>query len=444
MEKEQIISIIYEWQNSILQIGGVARKYENELLSVIGSKPIKIVTGFRRSGKSFLLQRLLKSLVNDKKVKLENVLYLNFEDFRLTTINSSEKLAHIYSTFTELIASGGDVIVALDEIQNVNNWDKFVRTLYEKKSTSKNNIEIILTGSNSELLSSEIGTNLSGRFIEFFILPFSFSEYLYYLNIEEINSEQKYYRNNEKIKKLFYAYIKYGGLPEHFSITNEKAKYSYLEGVLNKVILDDVIKRFNVKNAELVEKVLQYQMSCIGNIVSYSRIKNYISELGYDIKQDTIVNYVRYFLKSFALYEVGKFDWKAKRVFSGSKKYYSIDTGIANLYKGLTNNLSKLLENIVFLHLRRNNEGKNIHYFGNTKEIDFIVESKKGVFTKYQVCQKLINDNEQRELSAFLDLDKYLIKGKNFILTLDDEEKEINFKGIKIQKKNIVKFILGV
>ena len=443
MEKEQIVSVIYEWQNSILQIKGIAREYENDLLSVIGSKPIKIVTGFRRSGKSFLLQRVIKNLVDSKKVKLENVLYLNFEDFRLTGINSSEKLAYVYSTFTELVSSEGNIIIALDEVQNVNNWDRFVRTLYEKKSTNKNNIEIILTGSNSELLSSELGTNLSGRFIELFILPFSFKEYLAYLDIG-VDSKQQYYRNHGKLKKLFYDYVKYGGLPEHFSITNEKAKYSYLEGVLNKVILDDVIKRFSIKNTELVEKVLQYQMSCVGNVISYSRIKNYISDLGYDVKQDTIVNYVRYFLKSFALYEVGKFDWKAKRVFSGSKKYYSIDTGIANLYKGLTNNLSKLLENVIFLHLRRSNERKDIHYFGNTKEIDFIVESERGVFTKYQVCQKLTNENKQRELSAFLDLDKYLMKGKNFLLTLDDEEKDINYKGLKIQKKNIIKFILGV
>lgn len=443
MEKEQVISIIYEWQNSILQIGGVFREYENELLSVIGSKPIKIVTGFRRSGKSFLLQRVLKSLVNSKKIKLENILYLNFEDFRLTSINSPEKLANVFNTFTELIAGEGNVIIALDEIQNINNWDKFVRTLYEKKSANKKNIEIILTGSNSELLSSELGSNLAGRFIEFFILPFSFKEYLQYLNIEA-KSKQQYYRNHEKIKKLFYDYVKYGGLPEHLSITNEKAKYSYLEGVLNKVVLDDVIKRFSIKNTGLLEKVLHYQMSCIGNIVSYSRIKNYIHDLGYNVKQDTIVTYIQSFIKSFALYEVGKFDWKARRVFSGSKKYYSIDTGIATLYKGLTSNLSKLLENIIFLHLRRNNKGKNIHYVGNIQEIDFIVESDKGGFTKYQICQKLTRENKQRELSAFLNLDKYLMKGKNFILTLEDEEKDISYEGVQIYKRNIIKFILGV
>lgn len=443
MDKEQILKIITEWQNSILQIEGIERDYEKELLSLIGSKPIKIITGFRRSGKSFLLQRVLKNLILKKKIKLENILYLNFEDFQLTPINSPEKLEDILRTFIELVASSGNVIIALDEVQNVNHWDKFVRTLYEKKLFGKYAVEIILTGSNSELLSSEIGSSLAGRFIELFILPFSFLEYLRYLQIS-IKNKSEYYRNYGKIKKHFYDYIKYGGLPEHLSITNEKAKYSYLEGVLNKVVLDDVIKRFKVKNSSLVEKILQYQISNIGNKISYSRVKNYIHDLGYEIKQDTLVNYVQYFLKGFALYEVGKFDWKAKRVFSGLKKYYSVDTGIANLYKGLTNNFSKLLENVIYLHLKRDSEIKNIHYFENQKEIDFISQLRTGIFNKYQISQEINRENEKREQDAFIEVDKFLKTGKNILLSLDENENEITYKGIKIYRKNIIKLLIGL
>ena len=301
-------------------------------------------------------------------------------------------------------------------------------------------MEIILTGSNSGLLSSELGSNLAGRFIEFFILPFSFSEYLRYSKLN-IKSESDYNRHQDKIRSLFYEYIKYGGLPEHFSITTEKAKYSYLEGIINKVILDDIIKRFSVKNTFLIEKILYYLTSNIGNIISYSRVKGYIKNLGLEIKQDTIVNYIEYLLKSFALFEVSKFDWKSKRIFAGSKKYYSIDPGMVNLYKGLSNNFSKQLENLVYIELKRRDEVKNIHYASNGKEIDFITETKKDIFNKYQICQELTNTNKDRELKAFSIVDKYLHKGENTLITLEDYEEKLNFNGVKINKRNLIKYL---
>ena len=439
MERQEILEVLYEWQNLILQTEGIERSYEKEIITTIGSKPIKIITGFRRSGKSFLVLRILKELIRQKSIKLENILYLNFEDLRLSEINTAKKLNKVYQIFLSTVAKEGDKIIVLDEVQNIQDWDKFVRTIYEKKSIS-NEIEIILTGSNSELLSSELGSNLAGRFIEFFILPFSFSEYLRYSKLN-IKSESDYNRHQNKIRSLFYEYIKYGGLPEHFSITTEKAKYSYLEGIINKVILDDIIKRFSVKNTFLIEKILYYVTSNIGNIISYSRVKGYIKNLGLEIKQDTIVNYIEYLLKSFALFEVSKFDWKSKRIFAGSKKYYSIDPGMVNLYKGLSNNFSKQLENLVYIELKRRDEVKNIHYASNGKEIDFITETKKDIFNKYQICQELTNTNKDRELKAFSIVDKYLHKGENTLITLEDYEEKLNFNGVKINKRNLIKYL---
>ena len=179
MDASGYISLIYEWQNLILKREGVVREIEGPVLSAIPSKPIKIIAGFRRTGKSFLAQRIAKRLVGQGLYRIDNILYLNFEDFRLSDINSAKKLASVYDLFITDIAKDGPKLILLDEIQNVSGWDKFVRTIYEKDEE----IRIILTGSNSELLSAELGSNLAGRFIEFFILPFSFREFLLYRGI---------------------------------------------------------------------------------------------------------------------------------------------------------------------------------------------------------------------------------------------------------------------
>jgi predicted AAA+ superfamily ATPase len=324
MEVEELSVLIYEWQSFLLsQDEGIERDAEKMILESIGSKPMKIITGFRRSGKSFIVQRIARKLVNSKKYSRENLLYLNFEDFRLAEVLSPKDLSRIYDFFLSRIAKKGKKLLILDEIQNVNGWDKWIRTVYEKEK----DIEIILTGSNSQLLSQELGTNLAGRFIEFFIFPFSFKEFLTYRQIS-VNHEKDYLQNRQEIRTQFYEFLKFGGLPEVLDIRNEESKLSYLQGIVTKVILDDVIKRFNIENINLLEKLLSYLLSTAGNIVAYTKLKNRIQAYGlYDIKVETIIKYINYLTKPFALVELNKFDWKQSKVFSTSKKFYAIDTG---------------------------------------------------------------------------------------------------------------------
>ena len=432
----QLLYVITEWQNQILNTSGIVRSYETRLIKAAGSKPIKIITGFRRSGKSFLVQRLAHHLVKEKKYSLKNILYLNFEDFRLASINNPEKLNDLYKTFRNQIADSCNKLLVFDEIQKVCDWDKFIRTIYEKD----NDIEIILTGSNSELLSAEIGSNLAGRFIEFFILPFSLSEILLYQEIT-IQSQIDYLHHKDYIEKHFYSYIKFGGLPEILTIDEGQSRYSYLEGILNKVILDDIIERFKIKHPAIIEKIIYYLFAAIGNNISFTKIANYLRELGINLKPETIINYTDHILKTFALYETTKFDWKIGKIFSTSRKYYAVDTGIAHLNPVTVSNFSKQLENAVFLKLRRHY--KTIHFgaLASGKEIDFIVQDKPGHFTKLQICKTLHEKNSQRELSPFSLADTYL-QGDNILLTLDEEEKELKFKGVTIMKKNLIKWLL--
>ena len=439
MEKDDIIRLIAEWQNRILRIQGIYREYLDALHATIGSKPIKIITGFRRSGKSFLVQLAARKLIENNTFSVSNILYLNFEDFRLAGINTPEKLDTFYRVFRSEIADGKKKLLIFDEIQNVNNWDRFIRTIYE----TDHDVEIILTGSNSRLLSSEIGSNLAGRFIELSILPFDFKEYLRYMDIK-ISNAADYFRNQEKIHYHFSQYVKFGGLPEILSINSETARFSYIEGIISKVILDDIIKRFNIKHTTVVEKTLFYLFSAIGNIISFTKISNYLKRLDISIKNETLIKYIQYMLTTFAIYETNKFDWKLGKLFGTTRKYYAVDTGVVNLYPGMVSNYSKQLENIVFLKLKRNRKQINFGALPSGKEIDFITQTANGEFEKYQVTQTLHKDNYDRELSSFLLQNTYLKDGKNILLTLDENEEEIDYQDAKVLKKNLIRWLLGL
>ncbi len=439
MDKAILFPIILEWQKIAAQTEGIFRLYQLELFELIGSKPIKIVTGFRRSGKSFLVQKTISQLIAEKKIAKKNVLYLNFEDYQLASINNAQLLDEVFQLFMNEIAEEGKRLIVLDEIQLVKGWDKFVRTIYEKYR----NIEIILTGSNSELLSSELGSNLAGRFVEIKILPFDFKEFLLIRGLN-IKTEKDYFENINKISSLFGEYLNFGGLPELVSITNEKAKQSYLEGVLSKVILDDVVNRFNVRQPAVVEQIIKYLFIGTGNITSYARISTHLKTAGYEVKPDTVANYVDFIVKTFAMYTLEKLEYKQSRVFSTIKKFYSVDTGFSALYGGYLKIYSRLLENVVFLKLKKESYQINFGQNESGKEIDFVVTERNRSATNYQVSVTLNESNKDRELSSFVSIDKYVSNGKHIFLSTDADEKTIEYSGIKIEKHNIVRWLLGV
>ncbi len=439
MENDELSVIIYEWQTFLLsQDQGIEREAEKLILESIGSKPMKIITGFRRTGKSFIVQRIARQLVNAQKYSKENLLYLNFEDFRLAEVLNPKDLSRIYEFFLTRIAKKGKKLLILDEIQNVTGWDKWIRTMYEKEK----DIEIILTGSNSQLLSQELGTNLAGRFIEFFIFPFSFREFLRYRQME-VSHKEDYFRNRQEIISQFYEFLKFGGLPEVLDIRNEESKLSYLQGIITKVILDDVIKRFKIENINLLEKLLSYLLSTAGNMGAYTKLKNKIQAYGlYDIKLETIMKYVNYLTKPFALVELNKFDWKQSKVFSTSKKFYSIDTGLLSLYRPFNENYPYRLENVLFLELKRSNREMYYGLIENNSEIDFLTHSHLEDWHLYQVTAELKEENLKRELNAFYLADKYLKEGKCTVFTLEEDQKSFTFKGVEIQQRNIIQYLL--
>lgn len=439
IQVNQYLPIIGEWQNVIAKVRGLERSDHHALLEASSSKPIKIVSGFRRSGKSFLVQMVANALVKAEKFSLGNILYLNFEDYRLAEISQIASLDTLVQYFLNKLAGLGKKLLIFDEIQLVPQWDKLIRTLYEKEQ----DIEIFLTGSNSELLSSEIGSNLAGRFIEFQILPFSFKEFLAF-NELIIEDETDFYKNLPAIKSYFTQYLQFGGLPEIFSIKNENTKFSYLQGILSKVILDDIIERFEVRQPMIIEKIIHYLFVSVGNVVAPARIVNLLANEKITIKPDTVSTYIDYITKTFAMFEVNRFDWKLNRVFNTRKKYYAVDTGIINLFRGTTNNYSKQLENIVFLKLKKDFSSINYSLMIGEREIDFLVKDRGNSYSKFQVATHIAAENKERELSAFITSDQHLNKANNFLLTMEEQEDILKINNTVITKKYLLKWLLDI
>lgn len=425
--------IIISWQNQILKTNGIKRKkYFNEIYESIGSKPIKVVSGFRRVGKSFLIKQIAKKLLENKKFLLENILYLNFEDYELLWFRNGDWVLELLQTFETSIASAWSKLILLDEIQLVENWNTVIRTIYEKW-----NYEIIITGSNSELLSSEIGSNLAWRFIEFQILPFEFSEFLTYNNIITTNPND-IIRHKIEIYKLFERYLSWWGLPEVFDITNIETKAAYIKWIIEKVILDDIIQRFGVRQIDSFQKTLYFIFSCIGQDVSIVNIYNkFLAITQKSITQNQIIKYLSYIVKSFCLYSIPRFDWKLNKIFETAKKYYAVDAWLISvLQQNNTEKTERNLENIIFLHLKK--YFNKVEYIGwnHLAEIDFLVKDWNWNHIKIQVCYEINDTNSKREIGNLI---KTQIEWRNILIY---KENKTTSTIQSIEMINIVDFLI--
>lgn len=439
METEKLIAVLYEEQNRILRCSGIERYCHHQILAACSSSPIKIVTGFRRSGKSWLCRQLVRDLVKQGTVALENVLSLNFEDYRLDDIRGPAELDDICKAFINRVAKPGLKVLLLDEIQNVPGWERFLRKFHEHE----HDWQILVTGSNSELLSSEFSTRLAGRHINFELLPFSFREVLAYRSVR-IQTESDYFRHQADIGKAFEEFIASGGLPERLTIQDSSAIQSYLGGIVSKVILDDVIKRCRVEHVAVLERILAFILSSPGQIISFATLTKRLAALGSKLKTDTVIRYVGYLHSVYAIFELGRFDWKLSRLFDTTRKYYGIDTGIMNLYRQTAENRSFLLENIVYLELRRQG---TIPHFGSLQqggELDFIVPQGGRHWQAIQVCTRINTTNYTRELGIFSTAQAYLRQKESLLLVEDGNKENLTLDGLTVQIIPLTRWLLGV
>ena len=386
----------------------VERKdYFSWLSQATSNHLIKAIVGFRRSGKSFLLKMLSQSLIS-KGVPQTNIFYLNFENDLLREVKTVQELRQIWEIYQREVADiKKPIYIFWDEIQLVQNWEKLVRAIYEQGKYN-----IFISGSNSKLLSGELSSSLSGRSLSLEIKPFNFKEYLAFLKVDPKN----YYSQKQKIDQAFSFYLYRGGIYEQFRLLPDMAR-TYHESLVQKIILDDIVKRYQVDNVNVLKETFEFVQGNITSTISIRKIVGRLENQGLKVSTTTIENYLRYWSSAYAIERLTKFDYKLSRVFSRTAKYYLIDN---SFIEGRHEADEKRLENLVFNELIRKYGRENV-FFGqneNGYEVDFIV-NKDGKFLCFQVCLRLTDENSKREFGN-LELAQKSLGGSGTVLYVDN------------------------
>lgn len=393
--------------------------YLNQLIQFKDKKLIKVITGLRRSGKSTLLSLFENHLITSG-VDRNHIIRMNFESFEFDEITNYKEL-HAYIN-ERILDPNKRHYILLDEVQQVSSWERVINSFLVDA-----NVDIFITGSNAYLLSSELSTLLSGRYVEIKMQPLSFKEYLEFLDSDKEMS----------LPEKFNQYLEYGGLPTIVELLdNPDTIGPFLEGIYNTVLMKDVIERNGVRDAALLESILKFISANIGSIVSTKKISDYLTSSGRKTTSDTIDNYLKMLENAFIIYKANRYDLKGKMFLKTLEKYYIVDIGIRNKLIGLRNtDYGHVLENIVYLELLRRGYEVTIGKIGSL-EVDFVASKPKEKIY-YQVSATIMDDKtRERELRPLESIsDNY----PKYILTMDQTVFN-DYSGIRV--KNIIDFLL--
>lgn len=381
------------------------KEYISKLEAYKNQDLIKVISGIRRSGKSTLLE-MYRERLQKQGVKNNQIVFLNFEDFELRKFLND--LDGLYYHIINQLDLSKPCYVFLDEVQNVNEFERLVDGLFVKP-----NVDVYITGSNALLLSGELATLLSGRYIEISILPFSFSEYLTARNIDVGNKYLNY-------EAFFFDYINETSLPKGVELREKgfDKVYEYLEAIYNTIIEKDITQRHQIYDKRAFGNIVKFVASNIGNILSPGNIAKTLTQNGQSIHNTTVERYLEYLVTSFVFYKVNRFDIKGKKQLATQEKYYLVDPGLLNILAGKerTTERGHILENVVYLELLR--RGYKI-WTGTSRnnEVDFVCKTPSGDIEYYQVAWQISSERtEEREFGA---LEKIKDNYPKFLLTTD-------------------------
>jgi len=376
--------------------------YTEQLTNFINKPQIKIITGIRRSGKSTVL-RLLKETLLGLGINEEQLILINFESFAFSEFTSAQKL---YQYVKEKIPQNQKSYLLLDEIQEVDGWEKAVNAFLADFNT-----DIYITGSNSHMLSSELATYLAGRYVEIPVFTLSFREFM--------DFRRHYFPQEESKINPFETYLRMGGFPVIHTVNyDEETTYKVVRDIYSSVILRDTVQRYKIREVELLERVIRYAFDNIGSPFSGKNVADYFKNQQRKTDINTIYNYLHALEGAFILYRVPRYDIKGKEILKTQEKFYAGDVSIVYATMGYRDRMiSGILENIVFLELKRRGYRVFIGKLDN-KEIDFIAE-KQGWKIYIQVAYKLESKQTvDREFAPLLAVDdhhpKYVISMDNF------------------------------
>ncbi len=391
-------------------------KYLSQIRDFYDKDLIKIITGIRRSGKSVLLKQIIDEL-KEQDIDEDHIIYINFEDVRYAGITDYLKLNEF---IISKIKDDQKYYLFFDEIQWVSNWEKVINSF---KATL--NVSIFITGSNSKLLSGELATLLSGRYVSFQMAPFNFKEVI----------ELKKLKTKEDIKNAFMDYILWGGMPQRFEFDNLESMKAYLTDIFNSIVLKDIVKRYNIKNVTLFERIMEYLVTNPSQVFSPKNMLNEFAKEDIPISSKTVYDCLDYAESSMLMRKAMEYDIRGKRILSRKDKYYLTDLGLGQVLNvNKKGQYGAYLENIVFNELIYRGYDVSIGN-NNGKEIDFVV-TKYNQKEYYQVCYYLTDENVvEREFGAFQGIDDNYPK---YVLSMD----ELDFSQNGIIHKNIINWLL--
>lgn len=379
--------------------------YIDKIKPFIGKSLIKVLTGQRRVGKSSLLMQVRDIILEDEPET--NIIYINKELSEFSSISDSGSLFEYVSVNS---GSGGKIALFIDEVQEIESFEIVLRDL-----VTRNNFDIYCTGSNARLLSGELATYLSGRYIEIKVFGLSYSEFLMFHKLPDSADS-------------FMSYMKFGGLPYLINLEMDSRIVSeYLSSIYNTILLKDVVARFNVRNVKFLENLVAFLAGNVGSIVSAKKISDFLKSQKINISTQVVIDYLGYLETSFLISRVKRTGIEGKRVFEIGEKYYFGDIGIRNTIAGFAaTDYNKILENIVYLHLRMAGYSVTVGKDGE-KEIDFIA-SRSGEKIYVQVTYLLASrETIDREFGNLLEIPDNFPK---YVVTMDDMHETTTFKGI--------------
>ena len=393
--------------------------YLNQIGRLIDKDPIKIITGVRRSGKTYLLKSIQEEL-KSRGVADENIFLISFESMKYNKIENFSQLDECIIDLTK--NTNGKLYLLFDEIQNVKNWEKSINA-YRVDF----NCDIYITGSNSELLSGEMATLISGRYYQINIYPFSFVEFVQYKKEIEKNDVSN-------LEELFNEYVEYGGMPPIQQVATQD-KYSYLGDIYNTILLKDIIARHNIRNTDMLNRILDYVIMNLGKNFSATNIAKYMKHEGRKISKDTILNYLLYSKNACFIHQAPREDIKGKKVLQHNEKYFLVDHSFYQVKYGDIENIGSILENIVYIELLRRGYDVKVGII-NEKEIDFVcTKDKEKIYI--QVSYQLNNDETiEREFSGLAQINDNFDK---YVLSMD----KLDFSRNGLKHRNIIDFLIS-